>query len=54
MAKTLVTGCAGFIGFHVAHRLLERSAEVVGLDNLNEYYDVTLKEARLKRLAGAP
>jgi UDP-glucuronate 4-epimerase len=48
---TLVTGAAGFIGSHVAHRLLDRGDEVVGLDNLNDYYDVTLKEARLARLA---
>lgn len=46
----LVTGAAGFIGFHVAGRLLERGEEVVGLDNLNDYYDPALKEARLERL----
>lgn len=45
--KVLVTGAAGFIGFHVARYLLERGDEVVGLDNLNDYYDVGLKEARL-------
>ncbi|MBN4073780.1 MAG: capsular biosynthesis protein CpsI [Gammaproteobacteria bacterium] len=45
--KVLVTGAAGFIGFHVARYLLERGDEVVGLDNLNDYYDVALKEARL-------
>ena len=39
---TLVTGAAGFIGSHVAHRLLDRSEAVVGLDNLNDYYDPTL------------
>jgi UDP-glucuronate 4-epimerase len=50
--KILVTGAAGFIGSATAQRLLERGYEVVGLDNLNEYYDVTLKEARLKRLTG--
>ncbi len=50
--KILVTGAAGFIGAATALKLLERGYEVVGLDNLNEYYDVTLKEARLKRLAG--
>ena len=47
----LVTGAAGFIGYHVARRLLERGDTVVGLDNLNDYYDVSLKEARLARLA---
>ncbi|WP_240098610.1 NAD-dependent epimerase [Thermomonas flagellata] len=46
----LVTGTAGFIGSHVAHRLLDRGEQVVGLDNLNDYYDVTLKQARLARL----
>jgi len=48
----LVTGTAGFIGNHVALRLLESGRQVVGLDNLTPYYDVSLKEARLKRLAG--
>jgi UDP-glucuronate 4-epimerase len=48
--KVLVTGAAGFIGSHVAHYLLDRGDEVVGLDNLNDYYDVSLKEARLARL----
>ena len=48
MARTvLVTGAAGFIGFHTALRLLERGEIVVGLDNLNDYYDVALKQARL-------
>ncbi len=46
----LVTGAAGFIGFHVARALLARGERVVGLDNLNEYYDVRLKEARLAQL----
>jgi UDP-glucuronate 4-epimerase len=50
--KLLVTGAAGFIGYHTARHLLERGDEVVGLDNLNEYYDVTLKHARLKQLEG--
>jgi UDP-glucuronate 4-epimerase len=48
--KILVTGAAGFIGFHTARALLERGDEIVGLDNLNEYYDVTLKHARLEIL----
>lgn len=48
----LVTGAAGFIGYHVALRLLERGDAVVGLDNLNDYYDPSLKEARLGRLRG--
>lgn len=46
----LVTGAAGFIGYHTAERLLQRGDRVVGLDNLNDYYDVALKEARLARL----
>lgn len=46
--KILVTGSAGFIGFHLANRLLERGNEVVGLDNINDYYDVRLKYGRLK------
>ncbi|MBA4423090.1 MAG: capsular biosynthesis protein CpsI [Syntrophus sp. (in: bacteria)] len=50
MRKILVTGAAGFIGFHLSRRLLEGDDEVVGLDNLNPYYDVTLKEARLSLL----
>jgi UDP-glucuronate 4-epimerase len=48
--KVLVTGAAGFIGSHTAQHLLARGDEVVGLDSLNEYYDVTLKHARLARL----
>lgn len=48
--KVLVTGTAGFIGSHVAMRLLERGDEVVGFDNLSDYYDVRLKRARLARL----
>ncbi len=52
--KVLVTGAAGFIGFHTAQRLLARGEEVVGLDNLNDYYDVTLKQARLGQLTTQP
>ncbi|MBS4018267.1 MAG: NAD-dependent epimerase [Dechloromonas sp.] len=52
--KILVTGAAGFIGMHTALRLLERGDEVVGIDNLNDYYEVSLKEARLAQLADKP
>jgi UDP-glucuronate 4-epimerase len=52
MGKILLTGCAGFIGFHVAQRLLEQRHSVIGLDNLNDYYDVNLKRARLSQLEG--
>ena len=52
--KVLVTGAAGFIGFHVCKALCERGDEVVGLDNLNDYYDVTLKQARLQQLESLP
>jgi UDP-glucuronate 4-epimerase len=48
----LVTGAAGFIGYHVAQKLLHRGDSVVGLDNLNDYYEVSLKEARLAQLSG--
>ena len=48
--KILVTGAAGFIGYYVARRLLERGDEVIGLDNLNDYYDVRLKRDRLAQL----
>ncbi|MGO8697832.1 MAG: NAD-dependent epimerase [Limisphaerales bacterium] len=48
--KILVTGAAGFIGYHVSNALLERGDEVVGLDNLNDYYDPLFKQARLRRL----
>ena len=50
--KILITGAAGFIGFHLSRRLLERGDNVVGLDNLNDYYDVNLKHDRLKQLEG--
>jgi UDP-glucuronate 4-epimerase len=50
----LVTGAAGFIGYHVAKALLARGEQVIGIDNLNGYYDVSLKMARLNRLAGRP
>jgi UDP-glucuronate 4-epimerase len=50
--KILVTGGAGFIGFHLAQRLLERGDQVCSLDNMNDYYDVNLKQARLKLLEG--
>ena len=48
--KFLVTGAAGFIGSNVSKRLIEGGHEVVGIDNLNDYYDVNLKLARLERL----
>ena len=50
--SVLVTGAAGFIGYHVTRALLERGDRVVGVDNLNAYYDVALKQARLAELAG--
>jgi UDP-glucuronate 4-epimerase len=52
--KILVTGAAGFIGSHVALRLLARGDTVIGLDNLNDYYEVSLKEARLARVTSQP
>jgi UDP-glucuronate 4-epimerase len=52
MQRILVTGAAGFIGFHLSRRLLAEGNSVVGLDNLNPYYEVTLKQARLKLLEG--
>jgi UDP-glucuronate 4-epimerase len=52
--RYLVTGTAGFIGYHVAERLLARGDEVTGLDNVNDYYDVRLKHARMARLEGKP
>lgn len=52
--KVLVTGTAGFVGSHVAIKLLERGDEVIGFDNLNDYYDVSLKQARLERVKAYP
>ena len=52
--KFLVTGAAGFIGFHVSQRLLTAGHQVVGIDNLNDYYDVSLKQARLDQIAQHP
>lgn len=52
--KILLTGAAGFIGMHVCERLLARGDEIIGVDNLNDYYDVALKEARLARLQPNP
>ncbi|MHB8352938.1 MAG: SDR family NAD(P)-dependent oxidoreductase, partial [Burkholderiales bacterium] len=52
--KILVTGVAGFIGMHVARRLLQEGHTVIGLDNLNDYYEVALKQARLAQLTGQP
>ncbi len=50
MSNVLVTGAAGFIGYHLSERLASDGQEVTGLDNLNDYYDVNLKVARLNRL----
>ena len=50
MNKILITGCAGFIGYHLANKLLNEGYEVFGIDNINNYYDVDLKIDRLKRL----
>ena len=50
-SKILVTGCAGFIGMHLCKSLLDDGRSVVGIDNINNYYDRSLKKARLKRLA---
>jgi len=52
--KVMVTGAAGFIGFHVTRRLLERGDTVLGIDNLNDYYEVSLKQARLAKLQQYP
>ena len=48
--KILVTGCAGFIGFHTALKLLSLNNSIIGIDNINSYYDVNLKKQRLKIL----
>jgi len=52
--KVLITGTAGFIGSRLAQRLLDRGEEVIGIDNLNDYYDVSLKEARLSKIKDHP
>jgi len=52
--KILVTGVAGFIGYHVAMRLLDQNVSIIGIDNINNYYDVKLKEARLAKLVAHP
>ncbi len=54
MSKILVTGAAGFIGSHLCHRLLAEGHRVTGLDNLSDYYDISLKKDRLKRMEGQP
>ena len=48
--KIIITGSAGFIGYHLSKKLLEKNISVVGIDNINSYYDTKLKEARLDRL----
>ena len=48
--KILVTGAAGFIGFHLSKSLLEDGIEVLGIDNINDYYDINLKKDRLKKI----
>ena len=50
--KVIITGAAGFIGYHVAAKLLDSGIAVVGVDNLSPYYDVALKKARVARLEG--
>ena len=52
--KILLTGAAGFIGYHVAKQLLEQGYQVIGLDNINNYYDIDLKQARINNLSGQP
>ena len=50
----LVTGAAGFIGFHLCKKLIERKIEVIGFDNINNYYDINLKIDRIKNLQAIP
>ena len=50
MKSILVTGCAGFIGFHLSLQLDEKKYKIIGIDNLNDYYDIKLKKNRLKIL----
>ena len=50
MNKVLLTGCAGFIGYHLSKSLLERGYEIIGIDNINDYYDISLKNKRLSNL----
>ena len=54
MKRVLLTGCAGFIGFHVTQRLLQSGHEVIGIDNLNRFYNEGLKPARLEILRQDP
>ena len=50
MKNILVTGCAGFIGMHISEKLLKKNYKVIGIDNLNNYYDVKIKKSRLNIL----
>ena len=52
--RLLLTGAAGFIGFHTAKKLLDRGDEVIGIDNINDYYDINLKHARLEQIRSTP
>ena len=54
MKSVLITGAAGFIGFHLSKRLINDGFRVFGVDNLNEYYDIDLKKARLAELKACP
>ena len=54
MKNILLTGCSGFIGYHLAKKLLSKSYKVIGIDNMNSYYDVSLKESRLNYLINEP